>query len=284
MKYPHYSIEVPGKWVLSGEHSVLRGGLAVALPHPHFRLALRFHPQPGGGLLTAPSEAKELAGALVDQVFALAGRSSQARPEGLLEIQSTIPFGAGLGSSAALCVALVRWLSEPLGIELARVGEIATRLEDRFHGKSSGMDVAVTSLGRAIRYRIEDGQRCADPIQVSNLPRFTFHDMGLRKKTNEAIAKVERFRFEHPARGEEIDQRMMEASRMVVKALEEREPDFERLAEAMRLGQSCYREWDLIPEAAAEIERKLLSEGAAAVKLTGAGGGGFLVALWRPGL
>src|SRR5947209_5983562 len=35
---------VPGKWVLAGEHTVLRGGRAVALPHPSFGLELEFTP------------------------------------------------------------------------------------------------------------------------------------------------------------------------------------------------------------------------------------------------
>ena len=280
MKYQHYSVEVPGKWVLSGEHAVLKGGLAVALPHSHFRLGLRFHPQTVGELLTSPPEAKELASALIDQVFLLAGCVDIPRPQGLLEIQSTIPYGAGLGSSAALCVALVRWLSGPLDIEPARVTEIATRLEDRFHGKSSGMDIAVTSLAVPISYRIENGQRMVEPIQVKTLPRLTFHDTGLRKKTNDAILKVDRFRAENIERGKELDLRMNQASLLAVSALEGRVPMLSTLAEAMKLGQSCFKEWSLVPEVGIEIEAKLFQEGAKAVKLTGAGGGGFLVALW----
>ena len=36
-------------------------------------------------------------------------------PRGVLRIESTIPFGAGLGSSAALSVAVTRWMAEPFG-------------------------------------------------------------------------------------------------------------------------------------------------------------------------
>ena len=37
----------PAKWVLTGEHAVLRGVIAIALPHPRFHLRLRFEPSDG---------------------------------------------------------------------------------------------------------------------------------------------------------------------------------------------------------------------------------------------
>ena len=37
-----FSTRIPGKWVLAGEHSVLRGASAIALPHPEFSLAFDF--------------------------------------------------------------------------------------------------------------------------------------------------------------------------------------------------------------------------------------------------
>jgi mevalonate kinase len=276
--FPAAEIRVPGKWVLAGEHAVLRGVAAIALPHPQFSLDLHYIPEAGEGLRTDPQEAKELAWTLIDQVFALAGREDRPSFQGLLRIQSSIPYGAGLGSSAALCVAMVRWLAQSLNLATESVREIATRLEDRFHGKSSGMDIAVTSLATPIRYQIINGEKRAEPIEDIQLPRFTFHDTGLRKKTSEAISKVEKFRFEHANLGEEVDQMMAEASRMAYTALHSGSQL--HLGEAMKLAQRCFKEWDLVPEVAEQIEKRLYREGARSVKLTGAGGGGFLVALW----
>ena len=53
------------------------------------------------------------------------------------------------------------------------------------------------------------------------------------------------------------------------------------VARAMTLGQECYEQWGLVPEEADQIIKKLKSEGALAVKMTGAGDGGFVVALWK---
>lgn len=280
-----FEIRVPGKWVLSGEHAVLRGVPAIALPHPEFSLDLRFDPNPAEMFVTAPTEARELAVGLIEAVHRITQLPSGGEPQGRLEIRSSIPFGAGLGSSAALCVAIVRWLAPAIGIEESRIRETATRLEDRFHGKSSGMDVAVISEAAPIRFELLGGERRAETLGLSRLPKFSFHDTGLRKKTSECIARVERFRAERPEAGARCDVRMGSASELALRGLRafaaaETQTGLNDLREAMRLGQECFREWDLVPEAALEIERRLYAEGARAVKLTGAGGGGYLVALW----
>ncbi len=289
-KWRPFEISVPGKWVLSGEHAVLRGALAIALPHPEFRLSLRY--SPGIGPLhfeTDPPEARELALSLIGQVQKITGLPITEIGPGTLRIESTIPFGAGLGSSAALCVALVRWIADATGFNPEEVRNAATRLEDRFHGRSSGMDVAVTSEARPISFQNKNGKNLVQPLNLERMPRFTFHDTGLRKKTSECIGRVERYRLEHPQRADGLDEQMSWASSLAEKGLlefSEAKTEGEArkalglLRESMDLGQGCFREWGLLPEIAWEIERSLKDRGAQAVRLTGAGGGGFLVALW----
>lgn len=291
--FQDFSISVPGKWVLAGEHSVLRGVHAIALPHPEYRLRLNFSPESEPLLRTVPTEARLLAEGLIEAVYKSVGKARTPDLRGVLRIESTIPYGAGLGSSAALCVAIVRWLSQPLGIKSREIREIATRLEDRFHGKSSGMDVAVASEGVPIQFRVsETGVQCT-PLSLKRFPKFTFHDTGLRKKTSECITRVDRFRMERPKAGALCDEKMKQASELSLEGLrlysDGRGSDgpssadakaYEFLEKAMQLGQECFKEWDLVPEIAQEIEQRLYSEGARGVKMTGAGGGGFLVALW----
>src|SRR4051812_1994384 len=110
MSWPLFKTHVPGKWVLDGEHSVLRGGTAIALPYEEIGLTLSFEPGESiEGFSVMPQDAESLIKKLVSSVCSKI-------PNGKLKIESTIPIGAGLGSSAALCVALTQWLSEPLGI------------------------------------------------------------------------------------------------------------------------------------------------------------------------
>ena len=62
--------------------------------------------------------------------------------------------------------------------------------------------------------------------------------------------------------------------------VEARAAALDALKEAMDGGLECYRQWGLVPEPAQDIIASLRARGARAVRLTGAGGGGFIVALW----
>jgi len=252
-------IIVPGKWVLAGEHSVLRGGTAVALPHPEFKLTLEFTPG-GNSLRVLPANAERVVREM------LAG---QTVPNGELKISSTIPIGAGLGSSAALCVATARWLGKTDEIAYA------TQLEHKFHGKSSGMDVAVISHGKPIAFSMKDGGR---PLPISSLPRFTFHDTGLRASTRMCVDQVERFRVEQPDPAAKVDEQMGRASGLVRDGL--LSGDLTQVSKGMRLANECFETWKLVPPEARRIMDRLVRDGALASKITGAGGGGYVVALW----
>lgn len=279
-----FQTRVPGKWVLAGEHSVLKGATAIALPHPDFFLELRYFAG-DQELQVEPASAQtvilELLQALRDE-WNQDSRSFPS-PRGLLQIESSIPIGAGLGSSAALCVAVARWLSGPLGISGGELFEFARKLEHRFHGRSSGMDVAVTLAAEAVSFVMNRG---AEPLRIRRIPKFTFHDTGLRARTSECVMRVERHREESPLVAMKADDRMGAAARAAMEGLvrydsgSSPEAALAQIASAMKMAQECYYQWELVPGEAKRLEERLLQQGALATKLTGAGGGGFVVALW----
>lgn len=290
MNWERFSCSVPGKWVLAGEHAVLRGASAVALPHPELGLKLRFEPDRSRSGLRIDSAGdsaavRELIESVRESWGEEQGRSFEM-PSGTLTIQSTIPIGAGLGSSAALCVAMTRWFAEPLRLLDAREqGEFATRLEHRFHGRSSGMDIAVISAGEPISFGMTLGPKS---LGVRRLPRFTFHDTGLRARTSECVYRVEKFREEEPTAAMRIDEAMAEASRLAMEGLiaydrGDRGQGVEKLVRSMNQAQECFYSWRLVPGDAQRLEYELRKRGALACKITGAGGGGMLVALWKHG-
>lgn len=284
MRWSEFQTRASGKWVLAGEHSVLRGATAVALPHPEFSLTLKFIPE-NSKLEIDPPTAATVISEILDSVHEDYEKESVFEsPRGRLEIRSTIPIGAGLGSSAALCVAMSRWLAEPLGLgrDDAALFEFATRLEHRFHGRSSGMDVAVISAGEPVFFTIQNG---AIPLGIQRLPKFTFHDTGLRCRTSECVVRVEKMREEDPILGHQIDEKMGASCRLATEGLVRYDSQpggaaLDQIARAMKLGQECFYSWQLVPGAAKRLEEDLFRQGALAVKLTGAGGGGMLVALW----
>lgn len=285
MTWAKFQTRVPGKWVLAGEHAVLKGAAAVAMPHPDLGLSLVFDPYAAEDTLSVwPPEAN----AVLNELLGTVGKNvedsglSLRYPHGKVQIESTIPVGAGLGSSAALCVALTQWVSSFLGLDGQKAVELATRLEDRFHGKSSGMDVAVISARQPIAYTMAQGIR---PLGVKKLPKFSFHDTGLRSSTRTCIEKVEKFRHESPAVAKLVDQRMETASTGALQGLAafdagDHEKGLELISNSMKHARECFYSWELVPGEAHRIEENLLKQGALAVKLTGAGGGGMVVALW----
>jgi len=266
-----------GKWVLVGEHSVLRGAVAVALPQRDFRLKLTF--EPGAAFSIEPREVQTLVEGLLLSL-------SERLPLGHLTIESSIPMGAGMGSSAALCVALTRWMSQHLLLPEGQVCELATGLEHQFHGKSSGMDVAVIHTGEPITFAMGRGPQ---PLGVKKIPLFTFHDTGIRSRTSDCVSKVEQFRTSSPVLAKQVDDAMGEASRLAVEGLIQYDlgqsaNGLQLIQQAMQKGRECFLAWDLVPEAARRLEERILRQGALAVKITGAGGGGMVVALWPDSL
>ncbi len=284
MSWRNFSTEVPGKWVLAGEHTVLRGGRAIALPHPTFKLQLEFRPgethlsvEPDLGLLVVQDLLR-----IAKSWLSSKTSSEWSAPRGKLQITSSIPFGAGLGSSAALSVAVARWILSSFGLDRSMERDLARELENRFHGKSSGMDVAVVSIGEPILFSMIEG---AVGLGLRRLPEFVFVDTGLRAVTKDCIEKVDEFRRKNPASGEELDQAMRLATDEILEGLREFNDTGkagelkDRIAQGMARAGEVYRHWGLIPEEVETTFNRLGRDGIRSPRLTGAGGGGFIVGM-----
>ncbi len=279
-KVSDFSIEVPAKWVLSGEHSVLRGKNAIAFAHHPFSLKLSFRNAPELTITANPFQS---------QIKVLIGRALEylKLPEdafkgGEIDIQSQIPIGAGLGSSAALCVAIARLVLWKTHSDLDAWIPLATHLEDFFHGKSSGMDVNVIAHAQPILFSME--KKSSVLGDFSRLPRFELYDSGKRGQTKECIEIVNEWRKKNPQEALKLDSQMEEATELALQGLKEYDLDARQgealVAEAMKKAQACFEAWGLVtPELLAQ-KQELEKQGALAVKLTGAGRGGFWVALW----
>jgi len=276
-----YRIEVPAKWVLTGEHSVLRGRSAIAFPHSAMKFSLTYHPDSNKEIAANPFQS---------QIRLLIGRATEFLKvplevdESKIEFQSQIPIGAGLGSSAALCVALSKFVLASAGKNEDLLVPLATHLEHFYHGKSSGMDIsAIAAHTHPILYSMDKGATLIAPL--GSLPRFELYDSGKRGSTKECVQKVKHWQQTMPHLVEHYDDQMAESTRLAHEALLSfskfpRESE-DKLAESMKLAQQCFETWGLVTPELIEQKHELLKQGALAVKITGAGLGGFWVALWR---
>ena len=98
MRLADFECRVPGKFVLSGEHSVLRGSGAVVLPHPEAALSLKFLPSETGELKIDSHGGAEAIRLLIEKGRELARAlgAEFVAPSGELKLASTIRWGRAL--------------------------------------------------------------------------------------------------------------------------------------------------------------------------------------------
>ena len=276
-----FSTVTYGKWILAGEHAVLRGCPALAFPLLARSLKLDYTPAEEfdvhfGG--PHGEELKLLFFGVLENAFERLGHRHP--PSGHFHLENGLPVGAGLGASAALCGAVARWCAGQGWLKDDEVYEFARRLEDLFHGESSGVDVAVSLNARGVRFTRGRGFTTIEPRWW---PTLYLSYSGQRGMTSDCVAKVKRLIVAEPARAADLDERMRAAVDLAEHALCAA-PDFARarleLAEALHAARACFEEWDLCQGEVARHLKLLEEAGAVAAKPTGSGGGGYVLSLW----
>jgi len=262
-----------GKVILLGEHAVVYGRPALAAG---LGVGLEVEVREGEGpAVESDVEDDGRARRLVEEAAAIVGLDPSRL---VVRVRSELPAGAGLGSSAALSIAVLRGLARAGGRRLTSEEELAhgRRLEAIFHGHPSGIDPAAAALGTCFRFvRGEPPEvtplRLARPLRLvialGDRPRSTGAAVGgLRARWEADRARHERL-FDDVASVVEAGARAASAG------------DLATLGEAFRANQALLRELGV--SAAAVEERVAAAEGAGALgaKLTGGGAGGAAIAV-----
>jgi mevalonate kinase len=279
---PSVSASAGGKVILLGEHAVVYGSGAIAVgldagAHAEVReaavseLVLGEQRHVLGPELDAAPAARAFA-ALLGSLGA-AGIAAQA--------QLAIPAGAGLGASAALGVALARAVQQLLIRSQGRAPAIAPAAlawENVFHGNASGVDTAAAEHGGCLYFRRGQAPRAlrlGSPLElvvalvepgastrrmVEGVARQRDAERTRVGSLLDSIAELVERAERSIARGDNAELgRLMSENHELLVALGVSTP---------RLDQAC---------------RWALDAGALGVKLTGAGGGGCVVALVEAG-
>jgi len=133
------SVLVQGKIILSGEHAVVYGKMALAASIDKGVTVEIF-------LTDKPQEWNEI----VTKAVEVAGGDETLE----LNIQSELPVGSGLGSSAAVAAAVIRGVREYLGkpIENDELFKLVMECEKIAHGNPSGIDPAAVVYGGLIAF------------------------------------------------------------------------------------------------------------------------------------
>lgn len=277
-----------GKWILSGEHSVLRGQEAIVVPLFSKKLYFEFLPGPQvDGLRihiegSHSSDIESIVRALLSKAIEIL-ELKKFTLSGDIHIQNEIPLGSGLGASSSLCVAFGRWFCSMNLIEPNKVYEFSRNLENLFHGESSGVDIAVVLNEKPLIFK---RPQSIEYIENYFKPHLYLSYSGQRGVTKDCVEKVKKIFLVDPEKALRLDQSMLETTQLLKQAFiisntiisdQNRE---NQMVLGMDKAYSIFQEWGLTRGAIDEHISSLKRMGALACKPTGSGGGGYVLSLW----
>lgn len=257
--------EACAKLILLGEHFVLHGAPALAIALPSLRLRLRAEASSEPGLRWYPQ-----LDALLQQTLQQALPYNTLTGGWRLQVaQSQIPQGMGLGSSAALCVALLRLLSANAPMPPALLAAQARELEHQFHAQSSGLDPMTVAFEAPVHGKTDEFQALPELWR----PALLLFSAGGVRHSAHAVARSSAFRSAQPQRFEAL---LLSASKNCASALQAlRARDAQCFGKLLDAQHALLQELGVSTPGLDRCCAAARSAGALGAKLSGAGCGGY---------
>lgn len=268
------------KAILIGEHAVVYGHPALAVPIRSLRLTTSISPDSRGlALDTATYHGlfRDAPSSFGGIEYVVRDLIEQRHLDDHIRITYTsdIPMTRGLGSSAASALATIRSVNDwyRLGLTEQEIITIGNTAEDIVHGKASGLDLSTVNSDDLIVYSKAEGFR---PL-VSRLNAFlVISDTGLPGSTKEAVALV-RSRME---RDPDARQAIDALGRLALAAIDcWKRQDASKLGTIFNRAQSLLAGFGISTPRIDDQTRVALSAGALGSKLSGSGLGGVVISL-----
>lgn len=271
----------PGKIILFGEHAVVYGKPAIAIPVSGMRASA--WSEPGEGKLTINAldlnekiglENKASQFSVLAQT--LLAKTKQKEPNLTINLTSKLPQGSGMGSSAATSTAVCKALSNYLGVDLEQnqISELVFDAEKIVHGTPSGIDNTVVAYESPV-YFIKG----EDPLTFDSGRTFylVIGDTGIEASTKETVGNVRQQWEKEPNLMNGYFDEIANVAKGGKMAIEE--GNKEAVGELMNKNHELLNKIGVGHPLLDKLVELTLDAGALGAKLTGGGGGGNMVAL-----
>ena len=279
----------PGKVILFGEHAVVYGWPAVAVPVLDVQATAAVEDAlPRSGITIVADDLKRtfnLFDAPRDDPLRVIVSATLSRlgvgmrVDLTITVSSTIPIARGMGSGAAVSTAIVRALAQHVGSWLTSraVSDLVFETEKIYHGTPSGIDNTVIAFGKPV-YFVKD--KTVDIFWVGEPFQLVIGDTGITSPTRVAVRDVRAAWEQDRERYGEIFEEIGTLAHMGREAIES--GDAEVMGRLMNANQKLLR---LLGVSSPELEGLIEAArqgGAWGAKLSGAGRGGNMIAVVTP--
>ncbi|HJG45789.1 mevalonate kinase [Corynebacterium variabile] len=269
------------KIILFGEHSVVYGHPAIAMPLRTLRMIARVEPTDGPGTLsglgwTGPiTEAPARFSSIVKAAEVASDFAGHPGAGLNISTESEFPPERGLGSSAAAAGAVIRAVLDAFDTPATprELFDLTQEAETVAHGRPSGLDAVATSAQAPVHFQA--GQ--ATDLEFSPDAWIVIADSGVEGSTRETVGHV-RARFEaEPDIITALLNRLGEITDEVVVDL--RTGDVQGMGARMTEAHGILGQLGVSNTQLDALVTASLGAGALGAKLTGGGRGGCVIAL-----
>ena len=284
---PAVTAKASGKIILFGEHAVVYGYPAIAVPIQSVQVKVTILPIVKGShslikirnldweedIIFSDLENNDPIKASIMNVLSLIDGKP---PFFELTISSSIPIAAGLGSSAALAIAITQGLSQFLGINFSKdqINDLAFQSEKIQHGSPSGIDNSVISFGKPIYFL--KGSPLVQ-IEITSPLNIILGDSGKRTLTKDVVTEVKTLLDNDSTTVQPILENIGSITKDALLALQT--GNLVQIGKLMSYNHECLKKIGVSSFELNHLVDAAIKSGALGAKLCGGGQGGFMAAL-----